>query len=104
MEDILFPIYLETRTLVYTFNLSAHTVVYLVFIHPLSPQVDSVACTLEILDTAGTEQFAAMRQLYISNGHAFALVYSIDSQASFLELQVMPQGDFSICFVGCEYI
>ena len=53
-----------------------------------SHQVDSVACTLEILDTAGTEQFAAMRQLYISNGHAFALVYSIDSQASFLELQV----------------
>ena len=54
-------------------------------------EVDSVACTLEILDTAGTEQFAAMRQLYISNGHAFALVYSIDSQASFLELQTIHQ-------------
>ena len=50
-----------------------------------------MACTLEILDTAGTEQFAAMRQLYISNGHAFALVYSIDSQASFLELQVLGE-------------
>ena len=53
-----------------------------------SSQVDGAPCTLEILDTAGTEQFAAMRQLYIANGHAFALVYSIDSQASFLELQV----------------
>ena len=51
-------------------------------------KVDGAPCTLEILDTAGTEQFAAMRQLYIANGHAFALVYSIDSQASFLELQV----------------
>ena len=50
--------------------------------------MDGAPCTLEILDTAGTEQFAAMRQLYIANGHAFALVYSIDSQASFLELQV----------------
>jgi len=54
-------------------------------------EVDGAPCTLEILDTAGTEQFAAMRQLYIANGHAFALVYSIDSQASFLELQTIHQ-------------
>lgn len=54
-------------------------------------EVDGSPCTLEILDTAGTEQFAAMRQLYIANGHAFALVYSIDSQASFLELQTIHQ-------------
>ena len=63
-----------------TFNFSVIKVFYF--------QVDGAPCTLEILDTAGTEQFAAMRQLYIANGHAFALVYSIDSQASFLELQV----------------
>ena len=48
--------------------------------------VDGVGpCIVEILDTAGTEQFASMRQLYISNCRAFALVYSIDDRASFDE-------------------
>lgn len=62
--------------------------VFFTYLYFFVNQVDGAPCTLEILDTAGTEQFAAMRQLYIANGHAFALVYSIDSQASFLELQV----------------
>lgn len=48
--------------------------------------VDGVGpCIVEILDTAGTEQFASMRQLYISNCRAFALVYSVDDRASFDE-------------------
>lgn len=48
--------------------------------------VDGVGpCIVEILDTAGTEQFASMRQLYISNCKAFALVYSVDDRASFDE-------------------
>ena len=44
-------------------------------------------CIVEILDTAGTEQFASMRQLYITSAQAFALVYSIDDRASFEEAQ-----------------
>ena len=39
--------------------------------------------TMEILDTAGSEQFVSMRQLYISTGQVFALVYSVDSRQSF---------------------
>ena len=54
--------------------------------------VDGVGqCIVEILDTAGTEQFASMRQMYINSGEAFALVYSIDNRESFDEVQEIYQ-------------
>eukprot|EP01117_Protostelium_nocturnum_P002087 TRINITY_DN12728_c0_g1_i1.p1 TRINITY_DN12728_c0_g1~~TRINITY_DN12728_c0_g1_i1.p1 ORF type:complete len:186 (-),score=34.03 TRINITY_DN12728_c0_g1_i1:59-616(-) len=42
---------------------------------------------LEVLDTAGTEHFTAMRDLYIKNGQGFVLIYSITSEGSFHELE-----------------
>jgi Ras-related protein Rap-1A len=50
-------------------------------------EIDGQRCVLEILDTAGTEQFTAMRDLYIRNGEGFLLVYSITSLASLEEVK-----------------
>lgn len=50
-------------------------------------EVDGQQCMLEILDTAGTEQFTAMRDLYMKNGQGFILVYSITAQSTFNDLQ-----------------
>eukprot|EP00035_Acanthoeca_spectabilis_P019934 m.430305 g.430305 ORF g.430305 m.430305 type:complete len:190 (+) comp17145_c0_seq1:135-704(+) len=49
-------------------------------------EVDGHQCMLEILDTAGTEQFTAMRDLYMKNGQGFVLVYSITAQGTFGDL------------------
>ncbi|KAG6026206.1 Ras- protein rsr1 [Claviceps sp. Clav32 group G5] len=49
-------------------------------------QVDGRQVVLEILDTAGTEQFVAMRDLYMKTGQGFLLVFSITSPSSLNEL------------------
>jgi len=49
-------------------------------------EIDGTQCMLEILDTAGTEQFTAMRDLYMKNGQGFVLVYSIIAQSTFNDL------------------
>lgn len=54
-------------------------------------EVDSAPCVLEILDTAGTEQFASMRDLYIKNGQGFVVVYSITSHQTFLDIKNMKE-------------
>uniref|UniRef100_A0A0N4Z2X2 small monomeric GTPase n=1 Tax=Parastrongyloides trichosuri TaxID=131310 RepID=A0A0N4Z2X2_PARTI len=54
-------------------------------------EVDGELCMLEILDTAGTEQFTAMRDLYMKNGQGFVLVYSITAQSSFNDLMELRE-------------
>ena len=54
-------------------------------------EIDGQQCMMEILDTAGTEQFTAMRDLYMKNGQGFVLVYSITAQATFNDLQELHE-------------
>ncbi|XP_065059890.1 ras-like protein rasD [Rhopilema esculentum] len=45
--------------------------------------VDDEACMLDILDTAGQEEFAAMREQYMRHGEGFIFVYSVTDFSSF---------------------
>eukprot|EP01091_Cochliopodium_minus_P013569 TRINITY_DN43_c0_g1_i12.p1 TRINITY_DN43_c0_g1~~TRINITY_DN43_c0_g1_i12.p1 ORF type:complete len:187 (+),score=60.67 TRINITY_DN43_c0_g1_i12:58-618(+) len=71
-------------------------------------EVDGIQCLLEILDTAGTEQFTAMRDLYMKDGQGFVLVYSIVAKSTFTDLndirdqivRVKDTDDFPSILVG----
>eukprot|EP01129_Flabellula_baltica_P003182 TRINITY_DN129_c0_g1_i1.p1 TRINITY_DN129_c0_g1~~TRINITY_DN129_c0_g1_i1.p1 ORF type:complete len:198 (-),score=64.50 TRINITY_DN129_c0_g1_i1:68-622(-) len=54
-------------------------------------EVDGEQYMLEILDTAGTEQFTAMRDLYMKNGQGFVLAFSIIAQSTFNDLPDMRE-------------
>lgn len=54
-------------------------------------EVDGQQCMLEILDTAGTEQFTAMRDLYMKNGEGFLLVFSITSMITLTDLHELRE-------------
>ena len=44
------------------------------------------ACLLDILDTAGQEEYKSMRDQYMRVGEGFLLVYSVTSKVSLNEL------------------
>ncbi|KAH7830947.1 Ras1 [Monocercomonoides exilis] len=49
--------------------------------------IDDKTCYLDILDTAGQEEFSAMQDQYILSGDGFLLVYAVDSKPSFDEIR-----------------
>jgi small GTP-binding protein len=50
--------------------------------------VDNDNVQLDILDTAGQDDFAPMRTSYMRQGKGFIIVYAIDDRASFEEVEV----------------
>lgn len=49
--------------------------------------IDHQSCMLEVLDTAGQEEYTALRDQWIRDGEGFVLVYSITSRNSFTRIQ-----------------
>ncbi|ELP87057.1 hypothetical protein EIN_463500 [Entamoeba invadens IP1] len=61
-----------------------------------SISIDGNIYTLEILDTAGQEEYMALRDSYIRGGDGYVLVYSITSQSSFLEANAVREQIYRI--------
>ncbi|KAI8366691.1 ras-like protein 3 [Radiomyces spectabilis] len=53
--------------------------------------IDDETALLDVLDTAGQEEYSAMREQYMRNGEGFILVYSITSRLSFEEINTFYQ-------------
>ncbi|KAF9237635.1 ras family-domain-containing protein [Melanogaster broomeanus] len=53
--------------------------------------IDDEVALLDVLDTAGQEEYGAMREQYMRTGEGFLLVYSITSRNSFEEISTFHQ-------------
>jgi len=72
-------------------------------------EIDAKACMLDIMDTAGQEEYSALRDQYMKTGQGFVLVYSITTNNSFdqaakLRVHILrikeDAGDVPIMLVG----
>ena len=48
--------------------------------------IDDEICILDLLDTAGPEEYSALRDQYMQGGEGFLIVFSINSRDSFDEI------------------
>ncbi|CAF0788773.1 unnamed protein product [Didymodactylos carnosus] len=77
-------------------------------LHTIEFELTNRHLTLEILDTAGIDEFPVMRRIAIAGGDAYVIVYSIDNQSSFdivrqmrdLIIEVKGHSDFPLIIVG----
>jgi len=53
--------------------------------------IDEETCLLDILDTAGQEEYSAMRDQYMRSGQGFLCVYSITNKTSFEEISTFRE-------------
>ncbi|RWS22881.1 ras-related protein R-Ras2-like protein [Leptotrombidium deliense] len=70
--------------------------------------IDGQVARLDVLDTAGQEEFSAMREQYMRSGEGFLLVFSVSDRNSFDEipkfhkqiLRVKDRDEFPMLLVG----
>lgn len=73
--------------------------------------IDHEPALLDVLDTAGQEEYSAMREQYMRTGEGFLLVYSITSRSSFEEvvsfyqqiLRVKDKDSFPVVLVANKF-
>ncbi|KAI9224983.1 ras family-domain-containing protein [Blastocladiella britannica] len=53
--------------------------------------IDEEVALLDVLDTAGQEEYSAMREQYMRTGEGFLMVYSITSRNTFEEISTFQQ-------------
>jgi len=53
--------------------------------------IDNRMCFIEVIDTAGQEEYATLRDQWVREGQGFILVYSIASRSTFERLEVFRQ-------------
>lgn len=53
--------------------------------------IDGQSCLLEILDTAGQEEFTALRDQWIRECEGFVIIYSITAKTSFEQVSVFKE-------------
>ena len=70
--------------------------------------IEGIKCEVEILDTAGQDDYQTMLDTWIENGNCYLLVYSIDDSESFTQVkiryerisQIKNTEPFSVLLVG----
>ncbi|KAF7316944.1 hypothetical protein HMN09_00428700 [Mycena chlorophos] len=58
--------------------------------------VDNELSSLEVLDTAGAEQFTSLNEVYIKSGRGFVLVFSLTQEVSLKEVESLRKQIFRI--------
>ncbi|KAG2378533.1 hypothetical protein C9374_008172 [Naegleria lovaniensis] len=53
--------------------------------------IDGVSCELEIVDTAGQDDYVALRDTYMKSCYGFALVFDLTSQTTLEELKIFVE-------------
>ncbi|RHZ49909.1 hypothetical protein CDV55_101733 [Aspergillus turcosus] len=85
---------IESRSRLMVDNVSWKCMFAALVVWRIATDVSLTVLTLELferLDTAGTEQFTAMRELYMKQGQGFLLVFSITSMSSLNELSELRE-------------
>lgn len=59
---------------------------HLLTLHISQVVIDGETCLLDILDTAGQEEYSAMRDQYMRTGEGFLIVFAIDNMKSFEDI------------------